>query len=312
MTFIAFHAQRDRADVLTDTGAYKRGDLRHYTDPKLVTLPGVGAVVVTQGSATAGQMWRHELALLAERCDSYDEMARRARTVVRGTWERLRAHVDANEGPAATLAPSVAFFIGYSAKARRYVAYGLASDHGFARMELNGLHVMPSPLDVRPGAIELQRLGRHFREFFDDATPVDRLRRLPKPMPPADAAGWVSLAERVREDRAMAPIYSGFKTYVSGDVVHTALTPSGVAQSVLHTYDDGPEETARMYAGTLHPASQAAPCDCGSSARFVDCCLTEIADEPCPCGSSRVFRDCCSVDAPSEAPAEQPVLVSVP
>lgn len=30
-------------------------------------------------------------------------------------------------------------------------------------MELNGLYVMPSPLDVRPGPIELQRLVEHFR-----------------------------------------------------------------------------------------------------------------------------------------------------
>jgi len=70
-----------------------------------------------------------------------------------------------------------------------------------------------------------------------------------------------------------------------------------VASRIVHTYDDGLEETARMYAGTLHPAAQAAPCDCGSGERYVDCCLSEIAAQACPCGSGSTFVGCCSLHA---------------
>lgn len=126
---------------------------------------------------------------------------------------------------------------------------------------------------------------------------MNALRRLPKPTTPSGVEDWVNLAVRVREQRAMADLWSGFKTIVSGHVIHTTLTPDDISHKVVHTYDDGPTETARMYAGTLHPASQAAPCVCSSGGRYVDCCLAQIADDPCPCGSGVPFRNCCSVDS---------------
>ncbi len=306
MTLIAFHAQADRADVITDTGSYSRGNRRVASDPKIAPLPGPGGVVVTQGSGTFGRLWRDRVAALAATARDFDDLARQARADLRSTWAALDQQVqDTNraEGTTTELANSTVFLIGYSARERRYRAYGFASDQKWTRMTLHGLYVMPSPLTVRPGPVELERLAKHFRANFDDATPVDQLRSLPTPTPPTSVEEWVQLARDVREERAMAPLYSGFKTVVSGDVVHTAVTAGGVSSRVVHTYDDGPEETARMYAGTLHPAAQAAACDCGSGSRYVDCCLAQIANEACPCGSGTTFAGCCSFTAP------EPVLV---
>ncbi|MDP9430532.1 MAG: SEC-C metal-binding domain-containing protein [Actinomycetota bacterium] len=95
----------------------------------------------------------------------------------------------------------------------------------------------------------------------------------------------------------MADLYSGFKTYVGGDVIHTTLRRGESSSRRVHRFNDSGPEFARMMAGSLHPVSQAAACDCGSGRSFVDCCLAQIADEPCPCQSGARFAACCSIAA---------------
>jgi uncharacterized protein YchJ len=69
----------------------------------------------------------------------------------------------------------------------------------------------------------------------------------------------------------------------------------------VYTFDDSGPEFACMMAGSLHPISQAGPCECNSGRRFVDCCLAAIHAEPCPCQSGQTFARCCSITADDSA-----------
>lgn len=165
---------------------------------------------------------------------------------------------------------------------------------------------MPSPFNVRPGPIELHRLKRHFMTNFGDASPVERLRGLDPPEPPNNLRGWVRLAKAVRRDRGLCHLYSGFKTYIGGDVIHTRLERATVTQERVHTFDDAGDEFRQMMAYSFHPLGQLGPCQCDSGHRLAECCLTEIFDAACPCGSSASFRDCCRVEVPAAASAATP------
>lgn len=299
MTLIAFAAGKHTAAIITDTGAYTRGT-RHVTTHrhKAVTLPGIDAAVVTQGSSGFGDLWQGLARVLADQSAGFDEFEDHASGAIPALWAELQEQVaqqNAADGAQGRLANSIAFHVGYSARAGRFVAHQYASDDGFTRRDLTGLHVQPSPLRTRPSNVELQRLEEHFRVNFDDASPVRPLRSLPRPKVPRTPEQWAKLARTVRRDRALAPVYSGFKTIVCGDVILTRLAVGSVTQGVVHTFDDDGDEFATMVASTLHPIAQEGPCECGSRRRFVDCCLDEIAAQTCPCGSGKPFAQCCSV-----------------
>ncbi len=234
MTLIAFHAQPDRADIITDTLSYTR-TARHLGHTSKVTLmPHLDAAVMTQGSTDFAKAWTAEALTAAEAAD-FDEFAERVGEALPVLWRRLPGVGDDCERGRAN---SAVFVVGYSPRRRSFTAHGWASDFAFRRMDLDGLHVMPSPLGVRPSELELRRLGRHFDVYFGDTAPVDRLRRLPPPAAPGSDAGWVELAKTVRADRALADLYSGFKTYVGGSVIHTRLTVGAATQRRVHTFDD--------------------------------------------------------------------------
>lgn len=306
MTMIAFAAHRDRAEIITDTVTYTHTATRMGHTSKVMLLPHLDAAMLAQGSTGFERRWHGQALYLAQHAADFDDFIREAPEHLRYVWERMAAFTEAENaehGRSASVANSVVFLIGYSAERQAFKAYGYASDFDFKPMDLEGLYVMPSPLDRRPGDLELHRLRGHLPAVLGDQAPqaVAALAKLPAPSVPRRPAEWVELAKAVRRDRAMADIYSGLKTYVGGDVIHTVLRRGEATSRRVHRFNDAGAEFARMMAGSLHPVSQAGACDCGSGRRFVDCCLAEIADEPCPCQSGKVFAACCSITAGDDA-----------
>ncbi|MCF6507372.1 SEC-C domain-containing protein [Blastococcus sp. MG754426] len=308
MTLIAFAAHADRAEIITDTLTYTHTATRMGHTSKLLPLPHLDAAIVAQGSTGFERRWHMQALYLAQHAADFDEFAREAPAHLAHVWSELGIDLDAENiahGRSATVTPSVVFLVGYSPQRQRFVAYGFASDHGFAPTKLDGLYAMPSPLDRRPGDLELHRLRGHLPAVLGDQADraVAALGRLPIQPAPRRPEEWVDLAKAVRRDRAMADLYSGLKTYVGGDVMLTALRRGESTTRRIHTFNDSGSDFARMMAGSLHPMSQASACECDSGRRFVDCCLAAIADEPCPCQSGKVFAACCSINADMSATA---------
>jgi hypothetical protein len=302
MTMIAFAVHADRAEIITDTITYNHIATKMGRHSKVMPLPHLDAAMLAQGSTGFERRWHMQALYLAQHVADFDDLVREAPEHLAFVWRELEADAEtenAVHGRSATVANSVVFLIGYSPAQGCFKAYGYASNFEFRPMDLDGLYVMPSPLDRRPGLLELHRLREHLADNFgtDGLQIADGLAKLPVLPAPESTVEWVELAKAVRRDRALVDLYSGLKTYVAGDVVHTTLRVGEVTSRRVHRFDDSGEEFNRMMAGSLHPVSQAAACDCGSGERFVDCCLAAIADEHCPCGSGTTFAQCCSVNA---------------
>ena len=300
MTLIAFAASRGRAEIITDTRTYTHTATRMGHTSKVMLLPHLDAAVMDQGSTGFGKQWRFEAMNLSQVATDFDDLHRRTPAAAAAVWERMTGDLAAENrqhGTSATLANSVVFHVGYSPERESFKAYGYASDFGFEPMDLAGLYVMPSPLSVRPGDLELHRLRNHLSAIggAEGAATADALGQLPAPTVPRGPADWVALAKAVRQDRSLADIYSGFKTYIGGDVFHVSLRQGEATTRRIHRFTDSGPEFAQMMAGSLHPVSQAAPCDCGSGNRYVDCCLVPSLDKPCICRSGANLRDCCSI-----------------
>jgi hypothetical protein len=308
MTLIAFATHRDRAEIITDTQTYTHNGTRMGHHSKVLTLPHLEAAMMAQGSTGFEARWHVQALYLARQAVDFDDLVREAPGQLRYVWTELAgemAEENATHGRSAEVTNSVVFLVGYSATERSFVAYGYASDFDFESMRLDGVYAMPSPLDRRPGDVELHRIRKHLRTYAewlgDDVAKADmatdRLGSLPPGPVPRKPADWVDLAKKIRRDRAMARIESGLKNHVGGDVIHTTVRVGSSTNRRIHTFADSGAEFAQMMAGTLHPISQAGPCECGSGKRYVDCCLRDMADEPCPCRSEKTFADCCSVNA---------------
>jgi hypothetical protein len=300
MTLIGFAAREDRADIITDTLTYTRVARYFSRTTKVLLLPHLDGALMTQGSTQFGYQWYIEALTNSARATSMDDFNAAAPQGLRDTWDRMQGHVRSQHeqyGATQTLAASVIFHVGWSDQAGGFTAHAYASDDEFEPVRVDGLHVMPSPLDRRPSDLELGRLRHHFDHYFDDTTVVDRLSRLPAGDVPDTPEEWAELARRVRKDRALVSLYSGLKTYVGGDVIHTRLRRGEVTQRRLLTFDDQGPEFVRMVAGSLHPQGQAGRCDCGSGRCLVDCCMAALAPQACPCGSGRTFGTCCSIRA---------------
>lgn len=290
MTLIAFHTEADRADIITDTWWYTRTAREVETTSKVHLLPHLDAAFMTQGSTNFQKAWSAYAIDIGHKASSFDEFHRRTEETLPAVWKELNGY-DGYSPP-----PSTLFNVGWSRRDRRFNAYAYASGTGWRTMPVDGLYVMPSPLDVRPFDIELDRLEQHFMANFGDATPVTRLRQLDRPTPPDSVEEWVALAEKVRRHRSLAHLYSGFKTYIGGHVIHTRLEEGASTQRRIHAFNDTGEEFRQMMAYSLHREGQLGPCQCDSGRRLIDCCLPQIFAEPCPCASGETFENCCLVD----------------
>lgn len=315
MTLIAFAAHDDHAEILTDTATYTHVDVRMGATSKTALLPHLDAAILVQGSTSFQVWWQtRALALCASGVDDFDDLNLFAVEELRALYAQLQEQLDAENqvnGTSGDLAKSIAFHVGWSPRAGKFRALYFASDFNFEPRKMHGLHVMPSPLDARPSDVEQQRLEAHLQACFGDNRPARVLRRLRAPAVPRTVEEWIDLGLRVRRDRALAHLHSGFKTYVAGSLIHTRLEVGAATQRRVHTFDDTGEEFAEIVRYSLHPLGQAGPCFCGSGGRLIDCCLAELSPKPCPCGSGTVFEECCRVrEEPAEAPVTAAELVS--
>lgn len=283
MTFIAFSTTQRRADIATDTLSYSGAaqSLGHTT--KLYPLPHVATVVLTQGDHVFGVMAKANLDALAEYSPDLDAILEEAPAVLRRVWATEQAERTG-------LPDSTVYLVGYSPARETFAAHALTSEDEFQPLDLGHFHVTPSPLDVRPSDIELGRLAEVVR-----ADDLRTLEARPKPVAPSGARGWVDLAKSARAQRALAPVETGLKTFVGGDLHLTRLDRDSVTTRKVHTFTDSGEEFRTMIAGTYHPQAQLGPCPCGSRSRWVECCLRSHHAADCLCGSGETFRDCCMV-----------------
>ncbi len=260
--------------------------------------------VICQGGVTVDRQWIDQIGARDDLKD-FDELTDLAVEFLPEMYRQLQHDIDAHnamaDGPNARLAPAVIFHVGYSPKRGRYAAIGFSSDEGFAASEIVAMHVMPSPLDYRPSAIEERRLRRLHHDRFQDEQMVDTFTQQPEPVAPTTADAWRQLAIDVREQRAHANVLTGFKTMIGGNVTLTTMSRGTVSQSVIHQFDEAGAEFAHMLEGTLHPLGQIAPCPCGSDNRLVDCCIGVSAEDRCVCGSGAKFDSCCMVATKAKA-----------
>ncbi len=298
MTLLAIHADATRAQIMTDTRSADHIGRTWSRGTKFFHLAHLDAGLVTQGSSSFGNRATLLLGSDSGFSGTFDDLLSSTPAALRRAWSRLSGEVtdeNAEHGSTVALADSVVFLAGYSDAAQGFVAVGFASDHDFEPRPVSGLHVQPSPFHLAPSTLELERLRRHFRLNGLDVTALGQTKTGENPAPDTTEA-WEALARAVRRDRALAPIASGLKWVVGGDVLLTTIERGSSTTERLLTFGDAGEEFREMVAGTLHPMGQAGPCVCDSGKRLIDCCV-QLTGQQCPCGSGRIFGDCCSIDA---------------
>lgn len=287
MTLIAISVDDAGAQILTDTWSYSPAASRIGRVSKVLSLPHLDLAVATQGSQHFGLVWDSIAAVLSTQVQDFDEFDHRSVASLAVAWaETLESNPDASR--------SVAFHVGWSAAAGRFVAVAHASDNGFQPEPLDELFVHPSPLSVRPSEIEARHLAALIGDDELGQANLEVLRGRPVPQPPDDMAGWASLALAARE-RAMLPAATRLKTLVGGTAMLTTLTREGVMTYKLLEFDDTGDELAKVLAGSMHPIGLAGPCPCGSGGTYRECCVEKHIDDPCLCGSGRSSGLCCAV-----------------
>jgi hypothetical protein len=303
MSLIALHADEHGAQIMTDTLAYTVTARRLRRATKVSALPHLDAAVLAHGGTREfSNFWAVHASLRAG-AETFDELTDDAPAALADLWREIvemTEHRNAVHGAHSTVPRAIALAIGYSHRHRRFRALAYQSENEFQPVELHGLWVIPSPLNVRPSAIEQTRLEETFQRLHDDVDTARFLSELPEPAVPITDSDWTALARDVRQQRAVnADLYSGLKMYVGGDALLTRLQRGQQTTRRLLTFDDTGPEFEQMMTGSLHPTGQLGPCPCGDGGRFRDCCLTELYDQPCPCCSGKLFADCCLVDLPT-------------
>lgn len=261
MTLIAFHVQPHRADIITDTLSYSSNASEISTGAlKAHPLPQIDAVTLSQGAMELGAVWRYFVNMqLPPNFDSLEQLAVENLPAL-GAEIGLPGHM-VDPGPAVD--DAVVFQIGYSADSGRFKASAYSRRQNWQQHDVTDLLVcMPLLISDHDGH------------------------------PPRSVDQWIALAQRVRNERALAPI--GLKVIVGGEVFHTVLERGAVTQRKVHTFDDTGEEFRRIVAGTDHPDAQLDDCTCGSG-RLAVLCHTWPPGKACNCRSGQQFEDCCKV-----------------
>lgn len=306
MTLIAFTTGPNQAEIITDTWTYEGTGRTLGHGSKVHPIPHLDMVVMSQGDARFGHLAKFAMTVLLSA--TFDELVTHARPTLLSAWDACFEEVKADNADHATafaLPPSAVFLVGYSHERARFRAVGYSTHNAFIPFDIEGLHVMPAPFTVRPSDVELARFRAEVNKAprSNDAANLAHLESLPRTLPaPETAEEWVALAMQARQDRSVSvAVNTRLKVFVGGDLHLTRLERGLVSTTRLLSFNDRGEELAAIMAGTLHPFGQAGPCTCGSGARYVDCCLAEIAGEPCLCGSTRPLAECCML-SPAEAP----------
>lgn len=269
MTMLAFRTDGDHAEICTDTLGYSPTGAKLNRCNKVTLLaPHLRGAMMMQGNATQfGASWVRALDVLAHCLDDFDALDEAARECLPRAWH--------DAGGSDRLSPSTAYHIGYSASAGRFVAVAYPSINGFQPTDASGFFLVPSLLS-------------------HDAEPPETLEE------------WVTLGTQVRAERFGAPIESGHKTIIGGELIHWRLDRDGGAQQrIIHTFDDSDEALRPLVAGTMHPLAQLDACPCGSR-KVLAACHGLPVDSPCGCRNGLTWGDCCrpSGDAIAQAQAE--------
>lgn len=288
MTFIAIHAQHDRATIVTDTWA--TSDSARYLAhvPKLTHVPG-RFTCLTRGSAQFATM-----------IDGLAHFARPATlsSLLRDAARQLDTAWEADPRPRQSTA---VFVVQYSEARGRYTITGYDEREDFASRDLGEYFVIPSDWRSRPSQMELRELGTIMDPTDPgDAADLEALAALPAASPPPDDDGWARLVARTRNVRSRG--VQRAKIYIGGAITLTDVRPGRVPDSRIIGWL--PEDVATLvdiFAGSLHPLGQVSPCACGSGRRALDCHLADL-EQPCWCGSGLALANCCRL---TDAQAEQ-------
>lgn len=281
MTMVVIACRDDRAIVMTDSMAYTEMVKRVGSSSKVMPLPHISTLIVSQGDADFGITAKAWLEQSSEDHD-FDGLVEEAPRLLAEVWERMRPHL----GPESE---GTIFLVGYSASEGRFKACGFAADDGFRRFDIDGMFVMPTPWHLRPSPLEEGRICRpdapqHAQEVFAQWVTCE------PPTIPATVENWVSLAFVIRESRALQPFG---RVLVGGSAYLTILTKDEVSTTKMFDFDDE-GEMEQLVAGTWHPRALPAPCPCGSEKPFEECHLLQQLAEPCVCGSGAAAGDCCA------------------
>lgn len=298
MTMIAFATYGDRAEIITDTASYLQNGSALSRCSKVVTIPHLDTAVTTQGDSAFGTDVKSAALQVAGQVTTFDELVDEFPRVLRDLWARRRAEWGA-------ASDSVVFLIGYSPRVEAFRAWGFATDlDNLEPFAIEPTWVMPCPWGVRPDRLQVARFLADDADWAAqyDAEPtgprfVDQLwSQQPTLTPPATLDEWVTLAQLVRQDRAVDDRFPS--TYVAGDVFHTRIGRGEITSRKVHSFDDSGEEFLQMISGTQHPIAQLLPCPCDSGEIYLACCLAPALDQPCGCHvSGKTFRECCAVSA---------------
>ncbi len=272
---------KQRAEVITDTSGYTKHVESLSRSSKVHPIPHLDALVIPQGDSVFGALVSANAALWARDAVDFDGFTESVPRLAR----QIQGDLSHDIGPSAV------FVVGYSTSRDRFVAYGFPADDDFAPFEIKGAFCVPMPLTWRPSDMELGRAAQHAHP-----SDVEALRNLPTLPKPADREDWLSLGMAARTTRALAPVWSGLKVIVMGQLWHTTLTRGGVHMEKALEFDDSGEEFLTMVNGTRHPLGLAGDCPCGSGKRFAECCLAGRLAEPCECGSTKALRECCAAE----------------
>lgn len=289
MTLIAIAAAEDRASILTDTWSYTRSGRDLGRASKVLPVPHLEMVTVTQGDCSFGRLWSSIVPQMAQDVADFDGF------LAAGVSQVLR-DAYAFAGGEARVGEVAVFVVGWSPTASRFRAVGYSSYDGFAEFELQGLFVHPSPLSLRPHDLELARFDADVAKAPRPGDAENRavLTSLPTPTrAPASPEEWAQLALEARQ-RSYLAVSTRLKVFVGGSAMLTELERGFVGTAKLFDFDDSAEEMARIMNGTLHPIGQAGPCPCGSGERYRDCCIAKALDETCYCGSGETLGACCA------------------
>lgn len=286
MTLVAFATYgKDRAELVTDTSCYDGGARLLARSSKILPIPHLDTVLASQGNTWFGSMVKANASMWAGDAASLDDLIDRLPDL----GKRL-----ASESPQ-PIRDAILFAVGYSPAKDRFAGYVLTSEDDWTPVEVRGLFVHPSPTAYRPSDLEIGRLASVVHP-----ADLEALRHQPRPEKPATREDWITMAKAAREQRACAPVETGLKTLVLGQVWHTTLRRGSLSMECIHEFDDSGAEFQRIIAGTLHPQAQLGPCECGSGLRYMECHMEFHAQDPCLCGSGDPLEDCCRLATTEE------------
>ncbi|GEP38583.1 hypothetical protein NPS01_22460 [Nocardioides psychrotolerans] len=292
MTLIGFATYGDRAELITDTLSYASNlsSLGYCT--KHHTIPHLDAVVMTRGDSAFSTYATTGTLTVSQDVDDFDQLVEQAPALLRALWGH---HTDDEH---LRMASSTLYLMGYSPEQKKFTAHMFFSDQDFKHVRVHGSLVMPSPWDFAPSGYEMRLLKdstRPHRQSLESRLVLAERWRVKPVLPrPSSVDEWRALAISVREQRTLNPF---FTILVGGQVMHCLVERGRSVTTSIHTFDDTGDELGKMVNGTCHPASQKAPCWCGSGLSFRDCHLAAYFAEghTCDCQSGRSFEDCCRV-----------------